>query len=200
MNHGADAAETRSLALYFDFAMPECYFAYRLATEYARSRGMRIELIPVLLGARGNASSRREPLDRKSLQRRCEEFAANRGLARFHFNPGFPFSSLIMMRGAAAAIRLGIADRYVGAVFRGAWEEGRDMARGEEFAATLRGAGIAPEIISRHPSKPRTRRDLIAGTQRFREIGASCLSAIHVAGSLVEGFAGLSDAFPVRAG
>jgi 2-hydroxychromene-2-carboxylate isomerase len=197
MKHGADAEQTQSLALYFDFAMPECYFAYRLAAEYARAKGMRIEFFPVLLGARGNASGRREPLDRKSLQRRCEEFAVSRRLGRFQFNSSFPFSSLIMMRGAAAAITLGIADQYVGAVFRGAWEERREIERGEEFAAALRGGGIAPEIISRHLSTPQTRHDLIASTQRFREIGASCLPAIYVAGSLVEGFARLSAAFPV---
>ena len=106
------------------------------------------------------------------------------------------FSSLIMMRGAAAANRLGIAEAYVEAVFRGLWEERRDMERGEEFAASLRGIGIDPETIARHLSTAETRRDLLAGAERFLERKAGCLPAIDVDGTLVTGLAQLSAAFP----
>ena len=51
-------------------------------------------------------------------------FIARHGLERFRPNPHFPVNTLMIMRGAVAARRLGVFAPYVERVFAAMWEEG----------------------------------------------------------------------------
>ena len=85
-----------------------------------------------------------------------ERFLTQHGITRFRPNPFFPVNTLMIMRGAVAARKLGIFERYVDVVFRHMWAEPKKMDDPAVLRAALVEIGVCRPIAC--SSGPRTRR------------------------------------------
>lgn len=61
-------------------------------------------------------------------------------------NRHFPINTIPLMRGAVAAQRIGVFDRYHSATFQAFWRDGLNLGDREVFAGMLREAGL-PDLI-----------------------------------------------------
>jgi 2-hydroxychromene-2-carboxylate isomerase len=71
-----------------------------------------------------------------------ERFMARHGIAGFRMNPHFPVNTLLAMRGAVAAERLGCAPAYREAMFAGLWEQEQKLDDPAVWADTVTAAGL----------------------------------------------------------
>lgn len=134
----------RNVAFLFDYASPYSYVANEiLATALP---GVTIDLQPVYL--RGfEAFSKGIPFTSAKLLWIVEDLkriAAEHAL-RFRLPPSFPVNGLYTLRGALAAKRAGVLDRYHTPMFRAVWSEGRETSNKDAAAAVIRDLGL-PEI------------------------------------------------------
>jgi 2-hydroxychromene-2-carboxylate isomerase len=152
-----DDAPVPVVELLFDYASPFSYLACELAPRALP--GATIELCPVYL--RGfEAFTKGIPFSPPKLAylirdlRRCAEEAE----VTVTMPPTFPVNGLHALRGALAARRAGVLDRYHMPMFRAAWRDGRDISKREvvteiaielgltEVAAGLEDAAIKDEL------------------------------------------------------
>jgi len=71
-----------------------------------------------------------------------ERFITQHGITRYRHNPFFPVNTLMIMRGAVAAQKLGIFERYVDQVYRHMWADPKKL----DDPAVLRAALIESEL------------------------------------------------------
>ena len=164
---------------HFDFGSPNAYLSHLVIPEIEKRTGVKFEYVPVLLGGVFKATNNRSPaqslvgIKNKPEYERLEmnRFIKRHGITRFKSNPFFPVNTLMMMRGAIAARRLGVFERYVDEMFRNMWGEPKKMDDPNIFRAALDEAGLPTakivELIETQPVKD----ELIANTQRSVERG-----------------------------
>ena len=77
------------------------------------------------------------------------------GITRFTLNPFFPVNTLVLMRGAVAAQRLGVFEHYVDEVFRHMWAEPKKLDDPEVLRAALDRIrpGCRPRILALHAGR-----------------------------------------------
>jgi 2-hydroxychromene-2-carboxylate isomerase len=139
---------------HFDFGSPNAYLSHLVIPDIERRTGARFEYVPILLGGVFKLTGNRSPVEafagiRNKLEyERLEmkRFFERYGITRFRSNPFFPVNTLVLMRGAVAARRLGIFERYVDEMFRHMWAEPKKL----DDPAVLRAAPAAPS--ARQPS------------------------------------------------
>ena len=117
----------------FDFGSPNAYFAHKAIPAIELRTGAKFEYTSVLLGGIFKSTNNKPPMvafvgvknkmEYEMLEIR--RFIAKHGLSKFQFNSHFPVNTLTIMRAAIAAQNQGILPRYVDAVFRAMWEEGK---------------------------------------------------------------------------
>ena len=91
--------------------------------------------MPVLLGGVFKLTNNRSPAEslagirNKPEYQRLEtaRFVQRHGITRFTPNPFFPVNTLVLMRGAIAAQRLGIFEHYVDEIYRHMWAEPKKL-------------------------------------------------------------------------
>jgi 2-hydroxychromene-2-carboxylate isomerase len=135
---------------HYDFGSPNAYFAHRVIPGIEKRTGVRFTYVPVLLGGVFKLTNNQPPMvafkdvkNKQAYQRReIERFIKRHGLTSFKMNPNFPVNTVQIMRGAIAAEMDGIAHKYIEAVFRCMWEEGRKMDDPAVIRASLDQAGI----------------------------------------------------------
>lgn len=164
----------------FDFGSPNAYLAHKVIPAIERRTGARFEYVPCLLGGIFKATGNQSPMsafanvknklayDRLEMDR----FVKRHGLAAFRWNPHFPVNTLTIMRGAVAAQMDGELARYVDAMFRGMWEEGRKLDDPAVIAETLAAAGFDPARFQARVQDPAVKDRLAANTARAVERGA----------------------------
>ena len=106
---------------------------------------MKFVYVPVLLGGVFKLTNNRSPAEslagirNKPEYQRLEtaRFVRRHDITRFTPNPFFPVNTLVLMRGAIAAQRLGIFEHYVDEIYRHMWADPKKIDDPEVLRAAL---------------------------------------------------------------
>ena len=164
---------------HFDFGSPNAYLTHLVIPDIERRTGTRFEYVPVLLGGVFKLTNNRSPAESLAgirnkpdyQQLETARFVQRRGITRFAPNPFFPVNTLTLMRGAVAARRLGVFERYVDEVYRHMWAEPKKMDDPEVLRAALVESDLDAEAILALVQTPEVKEELLANTQRSVERG-----------------------------
>ena len=143
-------AAAPKVEFHFDVGSPNAYLVHKLIPGIEQRTGAKLIYVPILLGGVFKLTNNQPPMvqfkgvKNKQEYQRLEivRFIKKHGLTAFKMNPHFPVNTVQIMRGAVAAEMDGQLARYVDAVFRHMWEEGRKMDDPEVIRAALDGSGI----------------------------------------------------------
>ncbi|HYZ23585.1 MAG TPA: 2-hydroxychromene-2-carboxylate isomerase, partial [Rhodopila sp.] len=164
---------------HFDFGSPNAYLSHLVIPGIERRTGARFEYVPILLGGVFKLTGNRSPAEAFAGIRNkpeydrleTERFIRRHGITGFRPNPFFPVNTLVLMRGAVAARRLGIFERYVDEVFRHMWQEPKKMDDPAVLRAALTGSGLDAEQIIAMTQDTEVKNELLANTERSVERG-----------------------------
>ncbi len=164
---------------HFDFGSPNAYLAHLVIPEIERRTGAKFAYVPVLLGGVFKLTGNRSPAEafagiRNKLEyerRETERFVARHRIAGFRRNPCFPVNTLTIRRGAVAAERLGVFERYVDEMYRHMWSEPKKLDDPAVWEAALQQSGFeAPRFVAL-VQDAEVKATLIANTERSVERG-----------------------------
>ena len=135
---------------HFDFGSPNAYFAHMVIPGIETRTGVKFTYVPILLGGVFKLTNNQAPMilfkdvkGKWAYQRlEIERFIKKHALTKFRMNPHFPVNTVQIMRGAIAAESDGQLMKYVDAVFRHMWEDGRKMDDPEVIRAALDSSGL----------------------------------------------------------
>jgi 2-hydroxychromene-2-carboxylate isomerase len=136
--------------------------------------------VPVLLGGVFKLTNNRSPAEslvgirNKPEYQRLEtaRFVKHHGITRFAPNPFFPVNTLVLMRGAIAARKLGVFERYVDEVYRHMWADPKKMDDPDVLRQALVESKLdAGEILMLVQSRE-VKDELLDNTQRSVERGS----------------------------
>lgn len=164
---------------HFDFGSPNAYLAHRVIPGIERRTGARFEYVPVLLGGVFKLTGNRSPADAFAGIRNKPEYEAletRRFLERhriegFRRNPFFPVNTLTIMRGAVAAQRLGVFERYVDEIYRHMWSEPKKLDDLQVLRDALVESGFDAERFAELVQEPEVKQALLDNTTRSVERG-----------------------------
>jgi len=170
----------KNVEFLFDFGSPNAYLCHRLIPAIEARSGIRFTYVPVLLGGIFKATGNQSPVtafaniknkpayDRLELTR----FVKRHAITEFGFNPHFPVNTLAIMRGAVAAQRLGVFQRYVDEVYRYMWSNHRKMDEPAVIHASLEESGLAAADLIAKSQEADVKQELVDNTARAVERGA----------------------------
>ena len=165
---------------HFDFGSPNAYLAHLVIPEIEKRTGAKFAYVPVLLGGVFRLTGNRSPAEslanikNKPEYERLElaRFIKRHGITRYRQNPFFPVNTLTIMRGAIAAQKLGVFERYVDEIYRHMWSEPKKLDDPAVLQAALSESGFGAcrfdELVQEADVKAR----LLENTQRSVERGS----------------------------
>jgi 2-hydroxychromene-2-carboxylate isomerase len=164
---------------HFDFGSPNAYLAHLVIPEIERRTGTKFEYVPVLLGGVYKLTGNRSPgeslagIKNKPEYERLEtaRFIKRHGITRFQHNPFFPVNTLNIMRGAIAAQRLDVFERYVDEIYRHMWSEPKKLDDTTVLQAALLESGFDAERFGELVQDADVKARLLANTERSVERG-----------------------------
>jgi 2-hydroxychromene-2-carboxylate isomerase len=159
---------------HFDFGSPNAYLAHLVIPEVEQRTGAKFDYVPVLLGGVYKLTGNRSPgeslagIKNKPDYERLEtaRFVKRHGITRFQHNPFFPVNTLTIMRGAIAAQRLGVFERYVGEIYRHMWSEPKKLDDPAVLRAALLESGFDAERFGALVQDAEVKARLIDNTER----------------------------------
>jgi 2-hydroxychromene-2-carboxylate isomerase len=164
----------------FDFGSPNAFLCHRVIPEIEARTGIKFDYVPILLGgifkATGNQSpatafqSVRNKPEYQKLE--IERFVRKHGIQGFGYSPYFPVNTLMLMRGAIAARRLDVFDRYVAAMYDHMWVKHKKLDSIDVLAAALSESGFDARELMDASNAPQVKAELIANTDRAVARGA----------------------------
>jgi 2-hydroxychromene-2-carboxylate isomerase len=160
----------KTVEFWFDVGSPAAYLAWTQMPKLAEATGARIDYRPMLLGgvfqAAGNKSPMEVPAKGRYMHDDLERFARRYGVPYRH-NPFFPINTLMLMRGAVGLQMRepGRLLRYVDAVYRAIWVDGKNMNDPVTVAAVLHEAGFDAQALLALTQDPEVKERLRAVTQ-----------------------------------
>jgi 2-hydroxychromene-2-carboxylate isomerase len=164
---------------HFDFGSPNAYLSHLVVPDIERRTGVRFVYVPVLLGGVFKLTNNRSPAEslagirNKPEYQRLEtaRFVKRHGITRFAPNPYFPVNTLVLMRGAIAAQRLGVFVQYVDEMYRHMWAEPKKMDDPEVLRSAMLESGCDADAILALTQVQEVKDELLANTQRSVERG-----------------------------
>jgi 2-hydroxychromene-2-carboxylate isomerase len=168
-----------AVEFHFDFGSPNAYLSHLVIPGIERRTGVTFDYVPVLLGGVFKLTNNRSPADslagirnKPEYQRlETERFVKRHGITRFAPNPFFPVNTLVLMRGAIAAQRLGVFVRYVDEVFRHMWADPKKLDDAAVLRAALVESGLDADRILALTAAQDVKDALLANTQHSVERG-----------------------------
>jgi len=165
---------------HFDFGSPNAYLSHVVIPQIERRTGANFVYVPILLGGMFKLTNNRSPVESYAGVRNklpyerleTERFIKKHGITNYQFNPFFPVNTLALMRGAVAAQRLGVFERYVGEMFRHMWEQPKDMDDPAVIGAALQESGFDAAKLMSLAQDQSVKDELAANTSRSVERGA----------------------------
>jgi 2-hydroxychromene-2-carboxylate isomerase len=159
---------------HFDFGSPNAYLAHLVIPKIEQRTGAKFEYVPVLLGGVYKLTGNRSPgeslagIKNKPDYERLEtaRFVKCHGITRFQHNPFFPVNTLTIMRGAIAAQRLGVFERYVGEIYRHMWSEPKKLDDPAVLREALLESGFDDERFGALIQDAEVKARLIDNTER----------------------------------
>ena len=164
----------------YDFGGPNSWFVHRAIPAIEAEGKVRFRYAPVLLGGLFKATGNKPPLmtyghvtakvnyDRLEMDR----FMARHAITGFRFNPHFPVNTLLAMRGAVAAERLGCGPAYREAMYTALWQDGLKLDDPEVWARTVAAAGLNAAALGALVQDDAVKAELAANTERAVARGA----------------------------
>lgn len=164
---------------HFDFGSPNAYLSHVVIPGIEQRTGAKFVYVPILLGGVFKLTNNRSPVEnyagvRNKLpyeQLETERFIKKHGIKNYQFNPFFPVNTLALMRGAVAAQRLGVFERYVGEIFRHMWEQPKDMDDPAVIGVALQESGFEAAKLMALAQDQSVKDELAANTARSVERG-----------------------------
>ncbi|MGI9345424.1 MAG: 2-hydroxychromene-2-carboxylate isomerase [Gammaproteobacteria bacterium] len=178
----------KQLELVFDFASPNAYLSYRALPPILARTNATLVIHPCLLGGIFKATGNQPPMiafgdvQGKLAYEQLEtaRFVNKHGLSAYKFNPHFPVTTLLLMRGAIAAERDGYLVAYIEAGLKHMWEDGLKMDDPAIFAQAMTEAGLDGERLLAQTAEPEIKQKLIENTQKAVERGAFGIPTFYV--------------------
>lgn len=167
------------LEFHFDFGSPNAYLSHLVIPDIERRTGARFDYVPVLLGGVFKLTNNRSPAEslagirNKPEYQRLEtaRFVERYGITRFTANPFFPVNTLVLMRGAVAARKLGVFERYVDEIYRHMWAEPKKLDDPGVLRAALTESNLNAEQLFTLVQTAEVKNELLVNTQRSVERG-----------------------------
>jgi 2-hydroxychromene-2-carboxylate isomerase len=159
---------------HFDFGSPNAHLSHLVIPEIEQRTGATFDYIPVLLGGVFKLTGNRSPAEAfagvknkpEYAQLETERFLKQHRINSFRRNPFFPVNTLTLMRGAVAAQRLGVFERYVDEMFRHMWSEPKKMDDPNIWQAVLVAADFDATRFGELVQDPEIKASLLANTER----------------------------------
>ncbi|HET6196422.1 MAG TPA: 2-hydroxychromene-2-carboxylate isomerase [Acetobacteraceae bacterium] len=169
----------RTVEFHFDFGSPNAYLSHLVIPGIERRTGARFVYVPVLLGGVFKLTNNRSPAEslagirnKPEYQRlETQRFLKRHGITRYAPNPFFPVNTLVLMRGAVAAQRLGVFVQYVDEIYRHMWAEPKKLDDPDVLHAALVESGLDATRILALVQQQDVKDELLANTQRSVERG-----------------------------
>ena len=167
------------IEFHFDFGSPNAYLAHRVIPEIEQRTGAKFDYVPVLLGGVFKLTGNRSPgeafagIKNKPDYERLEtqRFVTRYGITDFARNPFFPVNTLTIMRGAVAARRHGLFERYVDEIYRHMWAEPKKLDDPEALREALIESGFDPDRFAEWVQDSEVKQELLDNTTRSVERG-----------------------------
>ena len=164
---------------HFDFGSPNAYLSHVMIPRIEQRTGANFEYVPILLGGVFKLTNNRSPIESYAGIRNklpyehleTQRFIKKHGIENYQFNPFFPVNTLALMRGAVAAQRLGVFERYVDEVFRHMWAQPKDMDDPAVIGAALQESGFDAAKLMALAQDQSVKDELAANTSRSVERG-----------------------------
>ena len=164
---------------HFDFGSPNAYLSHLVIPEIERRTGAAFVYVPILLGGVFKLTNNRSPAEsmagirnKPEYQRlETERFIRRHGITRFTPNPFFPVNTLVLMRGAIAAQRIDVFERYVDEIYRHMWAEPKKLDDPDVLHAALIESGLDAGKLLALTQDQGVKDELLANTQRSVERG-----------------------------
>jgi 2-hydroxychromene-2-carboxylate isomerase len=158
---------------HFDFGSPNAYLAHKVIPAIEARTGAKFVYAPALLGGIFKATGNRSPAEayagiplKLAYERReTERFVRRHGITEYAANPHFPVNTLLIMRGAVAARRLGVFGPYVDAVYRAMWVDGLKMDDPAVVKTALDAAGLPADALLALTQDAEVKAELIRDTE-----------------------------------
>jgi 2-hydroxychromene-2-carboxylate isomerase len=156
----------------YDFGGPNSWFVHRAIPAIEAAGKVRFRYVPVLLGGIFKATGNQPPLmsyghvapkmayDRLEMTR----FMARHEITGFQFNPHFPVNTLLAMRGAVAAERLGCGPAYREAMYTALWQDGLKLDDPEVWSGAVSAAGLDAAALGALVTDAEVKAELVAST------------------------------------
>jgi 2-hydroxychromene-2-carboxylate isomerase len=159
---------------HFDFGSPNAYLAHLVIPEIEQRTGAKFEYVPVLLGGVYKLTGNRSPgeslagIKNKPEYERLEtaRFIRRHAITCFRQNPFFPVNTLTIMRGAIAAQRLGVFERYVDEIYRHMWSEPKKLDDPAVLRAALLESGFDADRFGELVQDAEVKARLLDNTER----------------------------------
>jgi len=164
----------------FDFGSPNAYLSHKVLPGIEQRCGVSFDYVPVLLGGLFKMTGNRSPAESLAgiknkpeyQNREMQRFIKRHQLDAYRFNPHFPVNTLQIMRGAVAAKRLGVFEKYVDVVFAAMWEQGLKMDDPAVVQSALTSAGLDAAALMAMSQDAEMKAELAANTQSAFDKGA----------------------------
>ena len=185
----------------FDFGSPNAYLSHLVIPEIEKRHGVKFEYLPVLLGGVFKLTNNRSPAETnlgiknkpQYQQLETERFLRQHGITRFRSNPFFPVNTLMIMRGAVAARKLGVFERYVDEVYRHMWADPKKLDDPAVLKAALLESDLPAERLFELVQTAEVKDALMAETQRAVDRGTFGSPTFFVDGEIYFGKDRLRD-------
>jgi 2-hydroxychromene-2-carboxylate isomerase len=163
-----------TVEFHFDFGSPNAYLSHLVIPDIERRAGAKFEYVPILLGGVFKLTNNRAPAEsfagiRNKLEyERLEtvRFVKRHGITRFAENPFFPVNTLALMRGAIAARKLGVFERYVDEIYRHLWAEPKKLDDPGVLRAALAESKLDAEQLLALAQTAEVKNELLVNTER----------------------------------
>jgi 2-hydroxychromene-2-carboxylate isomerase len=168
-----------NIEFHFDFGSPNAYLSHLVIPGIERRTGAKFDYVPVLLGGVFKLTGNRSPAEtlvgikNKPEYEKLEtrRFIERHGITAFRSNPFFPVNTLVLMRAAVAARKLGIFERYVDEVYRHMWSDPKKLDDPAVLRAALLGSDLDGEQLLALAQTQEVKDELLANTQQSVDRG-----------------------------
>jgi len=167
------------IEFHFDFGSPNAYLSHLVIPAIERRTGATFDYVPVLLGGVFKLTGNRSPAeslagiknkpDYEKLETR--RFIERHGITTFRANPFFPVNTLVPMRAAVAARRLGVFARYVDEIYRHMWSAAKKLDDPAVLRAAFAASGLDGERLLALAQTQEVKDELLSNTQRSVDRG-----------------------------
>jgi len=159
---------TKSFDFYFDFASPYTFLAHKQIREFEKKNSIKINYMPVLLGALLKSSGIKPnadiPIKGKYMIKDCKLWAEKHNVT-FKFNNYFPINTLNLMRCVLVAEKKKISQNLINKIFDAIWRYGLNLNDNTIVEKLLKNIDINPKTFLIEAVDPNIKNELKKRTE-----------------------------------